>query len=295
MVLAGAEGAASLELAPARLLSFREVRPPRGSLMPFNPSGLLRWKDSWLVVSDKKNFPNIYRLRPEDGGFVAEPFLPLKPQEALGAQDLEGLAFCGGRFLIPEEATGSIVEVDAQGAASLRPIDFLEIHKERGFAPALGTKGAGLEAVACEENGPVYVANERQYRMIYVLDPKTLRPVDFFDVPAGWSAPRFIGTTPVYPDFADLFFENGFLYALQRNDRLVLKIDPKTKALLAVLPLKFDEKDYYDYAEPFGMAEGLALTKDRIYVLLDNNATQRKGRLGDFSSLLLEFKRPPKF
>lgn len=272
-----------------------EIHLSTPSPVALNPSGIVQESDSWLVVSDKKEHPHLYRLVADGAAFRAEPFLPLRPPEALGASDLEGLARCRGRFWIAEEAGGAIIEVDSQGAAVSHPLDLNAVHAQRSFAPASGTKGAGLEGIACDETGSLYVANERQYRMIYVVDPATFKVTDFFDVPGGWNLPRFEGTTPVYPDFADLYFEAPFLYALQRNDRLVLKIDPAAKRLVAVLNLRFKETDFYDDRSPFGMAEGLAMTKDGIFILLDNNDTPLKNRPTDASALLLEFKRPSGF
>lgn len=281
----------------AKLLRHWELRYPGFPHAKFNPSGLWRHQGSWLVVSDKKDFPNIYRLKGmSPGALEAETFLELKPSEALGGGDLEGLAFCRGRFLIVEEGVGAVIEVDGEGRAASRRLDLQALHEERGFAPAASSKGAGLEGIACDEaDGAVYVATEREHRMIYALEPGTLKPVDFFDVPGGWELPRFIAQTPLYPDYADLFFSGGFLYALQRNSRQVLKIDPRAKTLLAVLTLQFREEDFYDYSKPFGMAEGLYLSEDRVYVLLDNNDVPRRGEPANSAPLLLEFARPAGF
>lgn len=281
----------------ARLLKSWDIAAPAASRARFDPSGLAFHRGSWLVVSDKPEFPDIYRLRPDGPGrLAAESFVRLSPEAALAGRDFEGLAFCRGRFLIVEEESGTLVEADPRGAASAHDPELAVLHESRSFAPSWGTKGAGLEGVACDERtGEVYVAQERQYRMIYRLDPLTLKATDFFDVPAGWESPRFLGKTPVYPDYADLFFEGGFLYALQRNDRRLLKIDPGRKALVEVAELGYREEDFYESPEPFGMAEGLHLSRDRIRVVLDNNGTIRRGEPASAAAMLLEFERPAGF
>lgn len=276
----------------AKLVSAREIVPPAGG--PFNPSGLLRWKGDWLVVSDKAEHRHLYRLKRKGEDYEAEPFLAIPELSGAGTRDFEGLADCAGKFLLVEESTGALLALDRGGAAELRPVDLASIHRERGFAPSWGSKGAGLEGVACSDD-TIFVANERQYRMIYALDPKTMRARDFFDVPGAPGLPRFIGTTALYPDYADLFFEKGFLYALERNSRRVLKIDPASKTLVAAARLEFREKDYYEYELPFGMAEGLALEGGRIVVVLDNNDAARRGKPGHLAPMLLEFERPAGF
>ena len=277
---------------PAKLLSAREIVPPPGG--PFNPSGLLRWKGDWLVVSDKIEHRKIYRLRRRGEVYETKSFLEIPELAGAGARDFEGLADCGGKFLIVEESSGVLVALDRKGRAELRAIDLLSIHRERGFAPSWGSKGAGLESVACSTD-TVFVANERQYRMIYALDPKTLRARDFFDVPGAPGLPHFSGMTALYPDYADLYFEKGFLYALERNSRRVLKIDPVAKSLVAAARLEFHERDLYEYELPFGLAEGLALIEGRIVVVLDNNDAARRGKPGNLSPMLLEFERPAGF
>ena len=275
----------------------REIHPPAGTQGEFEPSGLVVLENRLLVVTDEEEFPDIYLLKPLDKDTVeAETFRTVPAISGLGGHDFEGITFCKDRFFIVEEETSTVIEVDKEGRAKAHPLDFVSIHKEKNIAVPFGTKGAGLEGIACDEvTGVLYVAQERMFRMIYALDLISFRVFDFVDVPAGWLTPRYVAGLPVFPDYADLYFEDGFLYALQRNDRIVLKIDPKEKQLVSRLELQFKESDYYDYKEPFGMAEGLYLSKDRIYIVLDNNGVARTGDTQSISSLLLEFDRPKGF
>jgi hypothetical protein len=131
--------------------------------------------------------------------------------------------------------------------------------------------------------------------MIYAIGLAGFNVIDAFDVPAGWESPRFEDGKLVYADFSDLYFENGFLYALQRSDRTVLKIVPEERKVASRLRLEFTESRYYDYDEPFGMAEGLYMTADRIYVVLDNNGVARVQDPKNTAPLFLEFSRPSGF
>lgn len=284
---------------PARIRpsQVREIRPRTGAQGQFEPSGLVGFENRLLVVTDEKEFPDIYLLKPQDAEIVeAEAFRTVPFIPGFAGHDFEGITFCKDRLFVVEEATSTVIEVDKEGHANAHPLDLVSIHKERNIAEPFGTRGAGLEGIACDEvNGVLYVAQERMFRMIYALDLVSFKAFDFFDVPAGWFTPHYVGGVPVYPDYADLYFENGFLYALQRNDRIVLKIEPKEKKLVSRLDLEFKESDYYDYKDPFGMAEGLYLSKDRIYIVLDNNGVARIGSSQNISSLLLEFDRPKGF
>ena len=78
-------------------------------------------------------------------------------------------------------------------------------------------------------------------------------------------------------DFSDMKYENGFLYMLERNGSCVSE------------PSKY------------GMAEALLLTKDEIWIGIDNNgleaskgAEDRFGIKGNQPSIL-RFKRPTGF
>ena len=106
-------------------------------------------------------------------------------------------------------------------------------------------------------------------------------------------------------DYADLYFENGFLYILERNAYQVLKYDLKKKEVIdqySFLKLKdIKMNELYDTGKPFGLAEGLAFTKDTIYIALDNNKSlfskkiKNKNKNLSDESTIITFKRPQGF
>lgn len=290
LLLAGS--AAAAEPAPLKPLWVRPVRTPTEGAR-FDPSGLASRYGTLLTVSDKPEFPSVYALRPDGDGYRAEEYLALRGPSP--GSDHEGLAVCDGFMLIVEESSGSLLVVANDAGITVRNPELAKLHARLLTAPAFGTKGAGLEGVACAPDGRVWIANERQYRMIYALDRESWAATEAFDLPAGLDSPRRAGAHEVWPDYADLHFADGFLYALQRNDRVVLKIDPITRALAARARLELDEAALYEYRDPFGMAEGLLVEKERILVLLDNNGAPRKGKPDDRSALLIAYPRPPGF
>jgi hypothetical protein len=144
----------------------------------------------------------------------------------------------------------------------------------------------------------MYIAQEREPRAIIVVDMQSNTPIDIYEV--GKTSPG------VNPDYADLYFENGFLYILERNAYKILKVDPKLKTVVdqvsyAQLGELMHMREIYETEKPFGMAEGLAMDKERIYIAIDNNQSQITpkaqkafGIKGTFSSLVI-FSRPTNF
>ncbi len=293
----------SLEYHPVTPGKVWWIVAPDEKIPRFDPSGLVKYQGQWLVVSDRTAYNDIYKLTEVGRSKLqAETFLQLQlpASQSKGQpkhrQDFEGITYCHGRFYIVEEITNSLLTVELSGKTTVQPLDLVSIHKERSQAPATGTSRGGLEGVSCDAHKQqLYVANERQFRMIYVLKLGMAKPFDFFDVPAGWDSPRWEGRFDVFPDYTGLHFADGFLYALQRSDHQILKIDPKKKRLVAVLKYDLDERTIYRWKKPFGMAEGLYVDKEKIYLLLDNNGVGRRKKRRDISASLVELARPQGF
>jgi hypothetical protein len=108
---------------------------------------------------------------------------------------------------------------------------------------------------------------------------------------------RRVDGVTVSPSWSDLQYLDGHLYALHRDARAVVRLDPKTGTQTALMRLELDEKLLYADAAPYGMAEGLWIERGVVWILLDNNDdTMRAGpRAGEPAPLLFEFPRPPGF
>jgi len=284
-------------VASVRPIRVREITAPAGVQKQLEPSGLVLFKNQLLIVSDEKDVADVYQLTPRDDQTLqAEPFLSLPAELGQESSDLEGITFCGKQIYVVDEATSTVVEIRSDGEALVHSLKLSTAQSSGDDAGASESAAVGMEGIACDNAADIlYLAWERQPRMIYAVDRSSFRVLDAFDVPAGWQSPRSEGGKTVYADFADLYFEDGFLYALQRSDRTILKIAPREKRLVSKLRLDFEESLYYEYNEPFGMAEGLFITSDRIYIVLDNNGTARIGNPQNTSPLLLEFARPAGF
>jgi hypothetical protein len=101
------------------------------------------------------------------------------------------------------------------------------------------------------------------------------------------------------PDFTDLAAWGGNVYALMRNGQVVLRLEQSEGAWAEGRGVSYaatENDPRFIYADAtFGLAEGLALTSDRIFVALDNNGQARAAAPGDLRPLLFVFRRPPGF
>lgn len=218
--------------------------------------------------------------------------------------DFEGVAVCGKKtYLINERVRQVVVVEDGKKLARL-PIDF------DGYKALFdGGANAGFEGLTADcATDTLYVAKERDPRQIFVVDLKSQEVARSSDFPASDRAGQRVinpftgqGLFDVGPDIADLAFDGGFLYALERNSYEVTKLDPKTFDVVARVSYFKTEKPLYETGEPFGQAEALRLTPDEIMIGVDNNGTPLthfaektfgvKGKVG----VIMTFKRPKGF
>lgn len=258
------------------------------------PSGIIRLNGVFYIVSDKGHTPIIYKLsRATDKKFVMRPAIRIFTTLNQEFYDFEGLTYCNDTFYIIEERSSTVWAVNKDGASRTIGVDINPLH-ESNWAYVPGRANEGFEGVACDGT-TLYLAKERQFRMIYMMNLEDLTISDFFDVPAGWDSPRFDRGYMVFPDYTDLYYEAGFLYALQRSDHRVLKLDPKTKTLAQWITYAIDEESLYNIPGIFGMAEGLYMDQSNIYILLDNNGHTRRRDPTNTNAMLFRFNRPLNF
>lgn len=220
------------------------------------------------------------------------------------AVDLEGVAVCPDLLYLANERAREILAVDVAG----RKISKVPLAYDLA-ALAAGGPNAGFEGVAVDCAGKVlYVAKERDPRRLLAFslpDGKLLREGDA--APSDRAGQRVInhttgqGLLEIGPDFADLVFDAGFLYGLERNTKEIVKLDPQTFEALARVSYFKEELELYDTGEPFGTAEVLILSGSQLLVAFDNNGAplssvaRRKYGVEGPHGALLRFKRPEGF
>jgi uncharacterized protein YjiK len=251
----------------------------------FQPSGLTVREGRLFTVSDKTS-DAIFEIDLATGRAVRAIAIRF-PGGTPADLDLEGLALDRhGDFLVVSEAHSRVFSVRPSGEARWWPIDLLSPARAAGL---LATRGAGFEGVALLGDRLV-VAAEREPRGLVVVGPRGPRawPMQASVVPLAPGRP---------PDFADLAVDGGHLLALVRNADALVVLRPAGE--------RFEEAGWWSFAAAvaaypyqdrrFGMAEGLALDADHVYVVLDNNAIARQGAPEDRRALLFVFARPARF
>lgn len=285
-----------LKLEKIYVIDSSEVLPERPDL-----SGLATDGEHLFTVSDKAGQHDIYLIDVNESESAArlsiyksfpEQWLREYEQKhsAYGRIDFEGISHCpDGSFYLVDERSRRILRWREEGAVEIDP-GFEAFHKRHAtMNPFSGMPNSGLEAIAVDCTRKLaYIFNERQFRMGYIFDLKEGRILDQFDYPSDPSLPVRFMNTYMYADFAGSFFQDGFLYILERNARQIVKYDPNNFQVLKRwgLPHKVDELYETDY--PFGLAEGLAIKDGFFYVVLDNNEFTLKGKPGDSSAVLLK-------
>jgi len=253
----------------------------------FQPSGLYLSSGRLLVVSDKHD-DAVFELSLERDSAVARPFRRFQAPggEAL---DLEGVAGGeDGSLLLASEAQFRVLAVSASGQATWFTSSLEKVGQREGL---FQKRNAGLEGVA-RIGKQVVIAAEREPRGLLEVADGSGEPVVAYRLPsAACRGP--VGRTD---DLTDLSVSDGELYALQRNAHFVVRMTRSEG--------RFREAGRWSYARAendpryryrdrtFGLAEGLALDEQHVYVVLDNNDEPRESRKDDRRGMLFVFKRP---
>lgn len=214
--------------------------------------------------------------------------------------DLEGMYRCGNDIYLVNEQVRHVLKIDT----NTNNLEFINLNFQKAFED-IGTplekisNNAGFEGIAlnCEEE-ILYIAQERDPRAIIIFNLKNKSY-------EGIIKTELESKTQISPDYSDLYYENNFLYVLERNEWNILKIDLTTKKV--VERYSFEEnnilnlKKVYKTNKPYGLAEALFIDKKSIILGIDNNnmpLTKRAEILfnfkGNFSSIIV-FERPKGF
>jgi hypothetical protein len=268
-------------------------------LPPLEPSGLTKFEGRLLFVSDNRQDVAIYEVFPDEKdekGCRSAVFIPLKSEDLAGipkrhALDLEGIEFWAGNFYVVDERDRFIYRVDLNGGVEQVRHDIPEYNLKHGIVFS-EDPNAAFEGIAIDPaQGIFYIANEREDPIIYVLRQtsdalvlETERHVPMKDVLGGRS-----------PDISDLCFDGGALYVLHRIANRILRLDPGNMTVTGVFDFSSEVAGLYTSRHGYGFAEGLHLTQDLIYLLLDSNGTPIAETAVGFSGALVILDRPADF
>jgi Esterase-like activity of phytase len=263
---------------------------PRGEA--FDASGLWLLDSGELLTQRNAHDSLLYRidflpgskeanLTPYNDCFTREKLRSLAIDDK--GFDCEGIARDSqGRFYLCEERRRWIFRCDpATDVTDRLDIDWTPVKDYFSTVEP----NASFEGIAIG-NGILYVANERSSPLIIEVDLKTSRVRKSFVVQPRKSS--FLGL-----HYSDLCWFEDHLWALCRQHRVILKVDPKSRNVVA-------EYDYADIESnlgyrtglPVGLMEGLTVSKDSIWIVTDNNSDPR-GRTGnDKRPTLVRCPRP---
>jgi Esterase-like activity of phytase len=252
---------------------------------------LLRPDGSLLTVNDRG--PEVYRIefRPDSSEADLVALTNLFTREKLakfpaknpGRYDCEGLAQDNrGRIYLCEEDNRWILRCDPRdGKVERLPIDWSSVREF--FSTVDGN--ASFEGVAVGQ-GVLYAANERSAPILITAQLERLRVAGHFV--AQPKKGSFFGT-----HYSDLCWFDGHLWILCRQHRVVLELDPAGLQVVAEYDYEAAE-DALGYRKnfPVGIMEGLAVDRDSIWLVTDNNGLERRSAPGDIRPTLLRCARP---
>lgn len=276
----------------------------------------LHFKDgNLLFVADKLSNRAIYKAVFEDDRFYYKSYINLsdltghnkyfkdvllnknRSHILLSPFDLEGISSCKNDYFIVNEQAREILKINK--TFNKLDIDFKEIFKNFGHPLEKISVNAGFEGVAADcARQILYISQERGPRAIIEVDLKTLKTVNIFQTEVTDKKQKNL-------DYADLHFENDFLYILERNSYQILKYSLKNKKVISsysfINMTNFKANELYNTGEPYGLAEGLTMNSDVIYIAFDNNksplstSASKKFKISGNVSSILTFKRPKDF
>jgi uncharacterized protein YjiK len=258
----------------------------------FDASGLLLTPSGELLtVSDRG--PTLYRIALSPDGRAAD-LIPLTdcftPSQLAavapitsGHYDCEGIAQDEqGRLYICEETHRWILRCDPKAHQVERlAIDWSPVQRFFSADP-----NASFEGITVG-NGRLYVVNERSSAVIIVVDLVSFRVLDCFVV-----CPHAASLFGIL-HYSDLSWHDGKLFVLCRQHRAVLEVEPRTHAVLAEFDYgKLEDELGYRKQYPAGLMEGLAVDRDYIWLVTDNNGFGRAHFPSDKRPTLVKCARP---
>ena len=267
---------------PLEAISVLPVEGPE-----FNqPSGLFMHNGTLFTVSDKHD-DTIFRIELREDAAVFVPHIRFDPPRPFGVfrLDLEGITRGeDGSFYLASEGAFAILKVSPDGSdVSWVTTNLRDVGASAGL---FQTRGGYLEGITLMRPGRFLVAAERT--------PCGLIEVDV----AGEQRVVEIANHGSTNSYTGLHREDENVYILRRGTatirRTIRYLDVDSPSTIWSYAHIVNDPEYLYQHEQFGAktAEGLAMDRDRVYVILDNNNDARRMFPDDLRPLLLIMKRP---
>ncbi len=284
LILAATPQASRAQTDPVRLeaISVLPVEGPESN----QPSGLFVHNDTLYTVSDKHD-DTIFRIELREDAAVFVPHIRFDPPRPFGVfrLDLEGITRGDdGHFYLASEGAFAILKVDAIEMQASWVTTSL-----RGVGASAGlfqTRGGYLEGITLMGRDRFLVSAERQPCGLIEVDMAPEQRI--VEIANHGSTNSYTG----------LHREVENVYILQRSTATIRKtiryLDIDAPSTIWSFAHIVNDPEYLYQHEQFGAktAEGLAMDRDLVYVILDNNNDARRMYPTDHRPLLLIMKRP---
>ncbi|AJQ94336.1 SdiA-regulated domain-containing protein [Gynuella sunshinyii] len=201
--------------------------------------------------------------------------------------DWEGIDCTDQGYVLASESDARLYYFSTDGTQT----GFTDVYPQAVNAGWFQVYNAFIEGIAYWQ-GTFYGAAERNPRGMFTVNGDS-DTVVFTDLPND-DGLTFVRNSL---DIADLAIFDGYLYTLERNASAICKRTLQGFTSLSCYSYAAHEwSDRYGYRDTeYGIGEGLAVTANRIYVLLDNNGKGRIADPDDTRTMLLEFNKPENF
>lgn len=259
------------------------------------PSGLTYWDGEFYTVSDKNNY--IYRLIFDQKKVRLEPYIKII-NESDKRLDFEGISHDENNFYLVSENQFKILVVSKDGTKqhwlNISP-SLEEIAKQAGL---FKTRNAYLEGVCVyQENNKLnfILVAERQPRGFIQFSLNKNNKISSFSAFKS-TQKNYQKDRPQSADFSGLSCSGqNQLYVLNRNSYTVVKLRRVADKFIEVFGWSYKNiinQPRYQFEDmEFGLAEGLYVDKDKVYIILDNNKDHRKNDPSNKNSLFIELSK----
>ncbi|MBL4661734.1 MAG: esterase-like activity of phytase family protein [Alcanivoracaceae bacterium] len=253
------------------------------------PSGLTLWDGEFYTISDKQN--KIYHLQFEQDKVRLKPIINIVNNRNTKL-DFEGLSHDDKYFYLISEKYFQILKVSKDGSEQVwLPIND-ELQQAGIDAGLFQTHNANFEGICFLEKNKFLLVAEREPRgFIEVLfDDSKIETIRAYSA----NDSRFPSAKHRSTDFTGLSCDDD-IYVLERNAYVVAKLKKqqgKFKESVAWSYQHIIEKPEYQYQDmKYGHAEGLVVSGDKVYIILDNNRGAHNNNANDNNSWFFELKK----
>lgn len=281
------------------------ARPGKGTVLPLTdhkggkplePSGLVLFQKRLLFVSDNRDDSRLYELVPGTDRCVVKVFLTFRDEDLLKLKkrhnlDLEGITYWNEYFYAVDERDRFIYRISLYGKVCQVHHDIIEYSKSRGIVFS-SDENAGFEGITVDPaRNMFFIANERADPVIYLLR----QTPDYLELSTEDHIPMKDILGGDHADISALCWNGGALYVLHRIGNRILRMDPYTKKVTGNHDFSGDVAGVYVSRKGHGFTEGLAMTPERIYLVMDSNGGTMEGRSHGAGGALVILDRPSGF